>query len=458
MDKLPVSVRPVFARLGRRLAIGLFLDIWPTWAIASLLLAGTITVVCRIFFPVAAPVLPWLWLAPLLTALPVVVLCVKRAYRPGQVAAVADWLGGGQGILLSLLETNDPAWVESTLAAHASAFALPRFQLRRTLAMLLPAVAFLAVAMMLPQRIPSQAGNAALAQDIAADLQTALAELKQQELITPVEEQRLDEEIERIRKSAEQRVDASTWEAADALREQVVAGLSEKQQAVKWAEESLARYAAAVQAGGAGEASAGAQAAELTKALEKLAQSGLLAGAPAKLQGLLKGGKLPTDAAALRDLAAALAQHLAATNGRFAGLGQLGKEFGRFDPSQFPLDGTGSGPDGDGDPGRGGVNRGRGDAELTWGKESLPFDRFKSKPLPPGAARSPDDWAPVMSMPGAPQESAVAGVRSAARQYDAEAGQAAWRRSLAPRHQSAVKKYFDPAVKPAGPPAVKKDR
>jgi hypothetical protein len=88
------------------------------------------------------------------------------------------------------------------------------------------------------------------------------------------------------------------------------------------------------------------------------------------------------------------------------------------------------------------VNRGRADAELTWGKETTPFDRFKSKPLPPGAARSADDWAPVVTLPGAPQESPTAGAQAAAREYAASAGDAAWRRSLAPRHQSAVKKYF----------------
>jgi hypothetical protein len=32
---------------------------------------------------------------------------------------------------------------------------------------------------------------------------------------------------------------------------------------------------------------------------------------------------------------------------------------------------------------------------------------------------------------------------AAARQYEAGAGQSAWRRTLAPRHQSAVKKYFE---------------
>jgi len=445
MHEMPALVRPVLKRLGRCLALGLFLDIWPAWAIASLLVSGTVALVCRMFFPSASPVLPWLWLAPILTAIPVLVVCVRRAYRPAEVAALADSLGGGQGILLTLLETNDPAWAESALIDKAAQFALPRFELRRVIGTLVPAIAFLAVALMLPQRVRSEDRSPAVAQQIAADLTAAVVELKQQELITPAEEKKLEEEIERIRRGAEQKVDASSWEAADALREQVVAALSEKQEAVKWAQESLARYAAAAEAGG-GEASASAQAAELTKALEKLAKSGLMAGAPADLRALLKGGALPTDPAALRALATALGNHLAEANGRFGKLAGLGEGFGRFDPAEFPVEGA-SGPDGDGLPGRGGVNRGRADAELAWGKESALFDKFKSKPLPPGAPRSPDDWAPVVALPGAPQEAAVLSSQSAARQYAAAAGQSAWRRSLAPRHQSAVKKYFETTVK-----------
>ena len=89
------------------------------------------------------------------------------------------------------------------------------------------------------------------------------------------------------------------------------------------------------------------------------------------------------------------------------------------------------------------INRGRGDAALTWGAESQPFDRFKAQALPPGAARSPDDWAPLVVLPGVPRESAAPATPSAARQYAAAAGQNAWRRTLAPRHQSAVKKYFE---------------
>ena len=81
---------------------------------------------------------------------------------------------------------------------------------------------------------------------------------------------------------------------------------------------------------------------------------------------------------------------------------------------------------------------------MTYGLESLPAERFKAQALPPGYVRSPDDWAPVVNMPGAPIVSPEVSGRGAARTYSEDAGQAAWRRTLAPRHQSAVKKYFQP--------------
>jgi hypothetical protein len=440
MTSVPVSLRPHLRRLARRLTIGLFLDMWPIWAVASLLLAGLLALVCRLFVPAAAPYLAWLWLAPLVAAVPVLILCVMRKYRPAEVVAIADWLNGGHGLMLTLMEHMDEAW--GGRLEGASTIALPRLRPWRRLAWLPAALAFLAVALSLPQRIP-RASTTVLAQEIADDLKTTLTELKQQRLVTPEEEKTLEQEIERIRRAAEERVDASAWEATDALREKVAATVAEKQDAVKWAEETLARYAAAAQAAPGGEAKPGAEAAELTKALENLAKSGLLANAPPDLQRLLRGGRLPADPKAMHELAAAVSKYLAETKGRMGDLARMGKEFGRFDPSEFPLESNGSGPDGDGKPGTGGINRGRGDAPLTWGKESLPFDRFKGQALPPGAAHSPDDWAPLAEMPGTPQESAEMSARSAAREYAAAAGQAAWRRTLAPRHQSAVKKYFD---------------
>jgi len=440
MDEQPVSIERSVRRLSRRLTFGLFLDVWPTWAVPAVLGAGVTALACRLFVPAAAPYLPWLWLTPVVAALAACLACWRRPYQPAEVVAIADWLAGGHGLLLTLHETADPAWHTSPLHERSSRFTLPRLRPWRRLAPLVPAVAFLAAALWLPQRRPAWATNTVLAEDIAANLTTTLAELKQQALVTPEEEKKLEEEIQRIRQGAEERVDATSWEAADSLRERLVSDLAAKQDALSWTEASLARYAAAVEAAGSGDAQPEAQSAELAAALEKLAKSGLLATAPPELQRMLKSGKLPSDPAALREMAASLSKFLGDAKGRVGDVARLGKEFGRFDPSEFPLGGD-SGPDGDGIPGNGGVNRGRADAELTWGKESLPIDRFKSQPLPQGAGR-PDDWTPVVELPGAPRESAVTSTAAAARHYGPSSGQAAWRRTLAPRHQSAVKKYF----------------
>ena len=440
MTSVPVPLRPQLRRLARRLTIGLFFDLWPIWAIVSVLVAGLLALACRLFVPAAAPYLSWLWFAPLVAAVPVLILCVTRKYRPDEVVAIADWLNGGDGLMLTLMEHKDEAWAGRL--DDAPTFGLPRLRPFRRLAWLPAALGFLIVALSLPQRIPS-ASTTVLAEEIAGDLETTVDALKQQQLVTPEEEKTLEQEIERIRRAAEERVDASAWEATDALREKVAATVADKQDAVKWAEETLARYAAAAQAAPGGEVKPGAETAELTRALENLAKSGLLANAPPDLQRLLQGGKLPADSKAMHELAAAVSKYLAETKARMGDLARMGKEFGRFDPSEFPIEFNGSQPNGDGKPGSGAVNRGRGDAPLTWGKESLPLDRFKAQALPPGAARSPDDWAPLAEMPGTPQESAEPGTRSVARQYASTPGQAAWRRTLAPRHQSAVKKYFD---------------
>jgi hypothetical protein len=451
MSDLPASVRPILRRLARRVAVGLFLEIWPRWAIGSLLIAGTVALICRIFFSGIAPFLPWLWLIPVLSVVPVLFLCMRRAYRPAEIAALADSLSGGQGTLLTVVETQDPQWSNAPTLESLNQLPMPRLRWGRRLAPVLASAFFLLTALLVPQRMISGQRSTVLANDIVSDLKTTIEELKQQDLLTPEEQKNLEEEIERIRKDAMDRVDASSWEAADALREKMSAGLTQKEDALNWAEQSLARFAAAAQAGATPSA---AQAEELANAIQKLAQTGMLADAPADLQALIGGQdaiaggnvKLPTDPRELRRLASALAKHLGDRAARFGNLRQLPREAGRFNPGEF--DGEFNyeqGPEADGDPGNGGINRGRGDAELTWGDESLPFDRFKSVALPPGSVRSPDDWSPVAVLPGAPKESPERSLSSTGVQFSGTAGQSAWRRTLAPRHYSAVKRYFENA-------------
>ena len=421
-DRVPASLIPIVRRFSRRLRIGLFLDAFPQWAAGALLAA------------------------PALAILPAAVLSIRRAYRPEEVLALVDALTGGDGAVLTLAERHDQAWSHASQISRAAHAALPRFRPWRRFTIVVPALAFLVIAVLLPQRTPT-AGPLPIADDVVSGLSATLKELQSHDLVTPEEEKQLQQEIERVRKAAQERMDASAWEAADAVKEKMAANAAAKRDAASWAQEALARYSAA--GGSAGNPDAASAKAELSKALEALARSGALAGAPLDIQKMLAAGKLPGDAASLGKLAAALGQYLGDVQGRLGDVqGRLGelRGFGgrgsRFDPSEFAA--AGQSEDGDGIPGRGGINRGRADAALTYGQESLPAERFKAQALPPGYVRSPDDWAPVVNMPGAPIVAPEASGRAAARAYAEDAGQAAWRRTLAPRHQSAVKKYFKP--------------
>ena len=100
MTTLPSSIGPLLRHLSRRIALGQFLEIWPLWAAGSLLAVGTFALLARIFFASLAFALPWLWLAPLLAGIPAAILCRRRAYRPAEIAALADSLSGGTGTLL----------------------------------------------------------------------------------------------------------------------------------------------------------------------------------------------------------------------------------------------------------------------------------------------------------------------------------------------------------------------
>lgn len=443
MNELPLSVRHALRRLARRLTLGLVLDVWPVCAAVGLALAGVVALVCRVFVPHAAASLGWLWLAPVVAIVPAAIIAFVRRYTPAQVAALADSLTGGDGLLLSLLERGESAWVESPRLAPVATLTLPRLRVSRRLLIVVPAAAFLAIAWLLPQRTAA-ASSTALATQMVGDVAATIEELKAQQLVTPEEARRLDEELERLRRAAARRMDTSSWEAADAMKERIAADLAAKRDATKWAKDSLERFAAASAGGSpAGEAgSAASQQAELMKALSRLNDAGMLAGAPPELAALATGrASFPTDAEGLRRLRESLASFLDGRAGRLGDLAGLGRGGGRFDPDEFPL-GESGGEEGD-RPGRGGVDRGRADAPLTFGKETQPHDRFKAQALPPGHVGGPDDWTPVVELPGAPREAAVVSSAAAAKQYEAATGQEAWRRTLAPRHQSVVRKYFE---------------
>ena len=97
--------------------------------------------------------------------------------------------------MLTLAERHDQAWSHASQIGRAAHLSLPRFRPWRRLAVVVPALAFLVIALLLPQRTPAS-GASPMAEDVVAGLSATLAELQSHDLVTPEEEKQLEQEID----------------------------------------------------------------------------------------------------------------------------------------------------------------------------------------------------------------------------------------------------------------------
>lgn len=96
-----------------------------------------------------------------------------------------------------------------------------------------------------------------------------------------------------------------------------------------------------------------------------------------------------------------------------------------------------------GNPGSGGVSRGRADAELTWTKDPVAGDtsQFEAKSLKPAELLDLESSA-VLGVGAAspPVEARPEGAGLI--EVQASSGKTAWQRRLAPHHREAVQDFF----------------
>ncbi len=436
----------------RRLHTGLVLGGLADGVAAAALALAVAVVAARIFGVALTPRPAWAFLA----LVPAACACL-RLRRGGlprlSQAAHLDVRLGLEGLLVTAAETRDgsaSAWQEQLdTRLRDLRRGLPAIRGRALLLRAgVPAAVLFGVCLLPPPPAPDPVRNPQVAQalaDLAQDL-----ELAAERGVIP--EPKLEELSKRAAELRERMESGSEvgWSDVDALRERMAQERGLREDALQKTAHALAALRAAKSAsrsdtGGIGDpGDAEARAQDLMRAA---AAAGLLNKLP---EGVDAEAGLAGDQAALDALADALGklaqEEVQAMQGM---LGEGALEGADLD-LQALLDqlGQGQGQGGDGEPvaggvpGRGGVTRGPGHATLEL-NENFDGDTSALVPtkLPPGRI-VPKEWEVTQSRRADPD---VAPVRHAPTGGDAAggAGEAAWRRRLAPRHRDVVREFFD---------------
>ncbi len=499
MKTPPEPVRDELRRLRRKLNRALVLGGAVRGAMVGLTLAGAFLLYTRAY---ATPAREFAWLvAPvcLCSALIGLLLTRRDFYTEAQTVSLLDRRTGARGLVLAVSQAASPVWSERAaklvrdVQVEPVAYNWPRFSKR-----LLPFMLFLGLVLLVPPRLPIAVSNTgfAIAQSSVKRIQDMLQVLAEEELLT---EERIEEyanQLEELKEKSSKGITSRQWEALDSLNNALTQELQQASDRLQRGRSSMAQAGAGANEGEMKMDTRVAMREDTNKALDELESSRLLKRLTREGQKALQEAQKNLEAGAaaqpseadkkllenLRDLDNDLAQkqerleEAYSSGDRGAGGGsappnlddyamnQTGSEtipdFGSGgDGGQGESEGSGRGEgqgvgfgqgegeglgEGGGDPGRGGISRGRGDARLTWKKQSdKKGAAFKAVPLPPGWKLDKSGrlvYAVTASEPNVNDPAAA--VAAKARAFDADPGGVAWKSNISPRSRGVVKRYF----------------
>ncbi len=458
----------------RRLHLGQFLQRAVEWVAVYLFFFGTTVLVVKLMVPALWPHV--LWVAS--GAVPVTVMAwwwsrTGRFTRVESVALLDHSLGAG-GLLMTLTESPHREW-EARLPQVERRWreSLPRIRPQRVVGPLALPLVFAVGACFVPLReiVANTTVKSTAGQQATGQLNDLLEMLEEANVLEEQEQQTLREAIEKLAEETERSpLTHEKWETVDAMEQRMRMQLEDA--SVDMAQAAGAAAILAKAAAGDGMKLSAERLAELEQdvleTLQKMSKNGSLsAGSSAlssDLQRLIKNGKLrlPPDGEAREQLFSELQDFLDQESEKLSELrkqckGSCSKcgskscdgecEGGQCASCGKECEGELCSSCSGSRPGRGGVTRGRGDAEMTWGDESDETGvQFKETVLPPGLQDDPKDEVLGITR-SAPEVDPATGVsRAAARSIDPTAGREAWSRKLRPRHRGVVRKFFDTAA------------
>jgi hypothetical protein len=447
------------ARQRRRLSLGVFLTAFADAMAVFLLVFGSSVLIVKLARPGLWPGV--LWLAAL--AAPLTAWAWWRSRRRGfskrQAVALLDSKTGANGLLMTLCETAECAAADNGWAERLAAWnpnwrtGLPRLRpVRAARRLWLPALFVLGCCCVPLREARTESLRTNFVGTQAAEsLAESLQELRESEVLEQKESQDLQQAIDKLK--AENKTTPLThesWEVVDSLRESMRVRAEESLMAASKAQDALERLAA-----DADKSSSSLSAErkeqleqEAIESLRKLSKDGRFSKASPELQKKLqqlmkdKHVSLPKDAKEREKTLSDLKKFLKEESKK------LSKCRGKCKKCEGESEGEDSDntdrTERDGKPGRGGVTRGGGPTELTWGDDAEANGaKFKEIVLPPGTPDQPDKEIIAQSASAPEIEPAANAPRAAGQAAGPETGRQTWNRTLRPRHRAAVRSYFE---------------
>jgi len=443
-------------RCWSRLRFGEFLRSAADWLAVYLFVFGSAVLIVKLGTPQFWPHVLWLAVGTAPVTVAAWLVSSRQRFSRGESIALLDSRLQAGGLLMTLTEAPDDEW-EQRLPQLETLWrtSLPRLRPVRFVRQMLPAIAFVTIACLIPPRAV-EAGTelrSTAGQQASQALEELLTELDKAEVLDEKEKQELRDEIEKlVDETKETPLTHEKWETVDALQERMRLRLDETAAEVGKAQEALTalKHAADGEQLTMSLESLLQLEKETLETLQKMMEKGAFQDAPEplknELQRLMKDGqfKLPEDPGERQELLDSLSEFLDKESEELAELRSKCKGGQCKKCGDGNCQGGQCQRDGDGQPGRGGVSHGRGDAALTWGDESSEEGiKFKESVLPPGSLDKPRDQVVGISVstpdvePGGPIR------RQGERATKAASGDETWSRNVRPRHRSVVRRYFD---------------
>ena len=388
-----------------------------------------------------------------------ILLALKRLPDRSAVRALLDNRNRCGGLLMASERAELGDW-QARMPAIAELRL--RWRARRSVALALASALFVSVSFLIPAR-PGLAADRPL--DIAkevGDLSADIDVLKKEEIIDATQAESLETKLESITTEARGEDPVKTWEALDHLQNTVSKTAEEAAEKIARNNERLAEAQALSETMAAGGSAIDSKL--MTEAMKELqsqmeAAAGNQDGGPTLPNDLLKdlkSGSLSKQQ--LKQLADALKQHKGENSKRLGKLRDAGlidlktlkqcEKAGQCDSAglaEFLKENAANMTVTEmmNSWGRGGVDRGRGDAPMTWTDPSSERGaKFKEQVLPSSLAGLKDSEL-IGRSTGAPGVEKTGSQKAGALKGAAAGGGSAFTQTVLPRHRGAVNRYFE---------------